>query len=101
MEIFELNESERDMISKNFAELKSEMASDTTHISELNEQKVIAMKKLAMDKKLEAIATENQKLQQEIDEENDYIAKALELGESLNQEILKMEEDPIVDNDEK
>lgn len=101
MEIVELNEFEREMISKNFAELKSEMTLDATHISELNEQKIIAVKKLALDKKLEAITTENQKLQQEIDEENDYIAKASELGESLNQDILEMEEVPIVDNDEK
>lgn len=89
--MYRFTESDKKTLSKNMADLKSEMSIDTKQLSEQNKIKTLLVTKAILEKKHQQIQDENRSLEVILKEEQRNASTALSEVESLKAEIRQLD----------
>ena len=99
--LYELKNEDKLELQKNFEELKKEMSINSNQLSEQNEIKTILATKLALEKKLQRIQNENNRLKEEIKKEEIDLESSKNEKSSLEEDIKNLDNIEITEEQQK
>ena len=99
--LYELKNEDKLELQKNFEELKKEMSINSNQLSEQNEIKTILATKLALEKKLQRIQNENNRLKEEIKKEEIDLESSKKEKSSLEEDIKNLDNIEITEEQQK
>ena len=87
----DLTESEKNALTKHYADLRSEMSADVKQLSERSQIKNLETTKLALERKLQKIQEDNRAIEKRFAEEKHSVDVIIAEGKDLKAEIRSFE----------
>lgn len=87
----ELTETEKNALTKHYADLRSEMSVDVKQLSERSQIKNLESKKLVLERKLQKIQDDNRAMEKRYAEEKHSVDAILSEGKDIKAEIRSFE----------
>ncbi len=86
-----MTESEKNALTKHYADLRSEMSADVKQLSERSQIKNLETTKLALERKLQKIQEDNRAMEKRLAEEKHSVDLMISEGKDIKAEIRSFE----------